>query len=217
MDTPKFSHLTSIDFKHIYEPAEDSFLLLDALEKDLENLKSEQPTFCVELGPGSGILIAAIAKYIPQTFCIGVDVSPYACRASQSTAKENGVGVDLVNMNLLHGIRANSIDLLIFNPPYVPSRLEESEDFETGVKESSQSIVQTWAGGINGREIIDKFLKDLQRVMAPKGTVYLLLLKENDPNQIVEQMQNSGFQAEIFMERRILGEYLFVVKIRKSI
>ena len=40
---PNFSHITKEDFEHIYEPAEDTFLLLDALEKDihiLQDLKS---------------------------------------------------------------------------------------------------------------------------------------------------------------------------------
>ena len=37
--TPNFSHITSEDLQHIYEPAEDTFLLLDALEKDLHSLK----------------------------------------------------------------------------------------------------------------------------------------------------------------------------------
>ena len=42
-NTPNFSHITQEDFEHIYEPAEDTFLLLDALEKDihiLQDLKS---------------------------------------------------------------------------------------------------------------------------------------------------------------------------------
>lgn len=37
--TPIYSHAGRGHFQDVYEPAEDSFLLIDALEKDAKSLK----------------------------------------------------------------------------------------------------------------------------------------------------------------------------------
>ncbi len=42
--------LGSKDFEQVYEPAEDSFLFMDALEKELPFLRSLDPTIVLELG-----------------------------------------------------------------------------------------------------------------------------------------------------------------------
>lgn len=48
---PDVSHLRSSAFKDsVYEPAEDTFLMADALEADGEFLCMLRPSVCVELG-----------------------------------------------------------------------------------------------------------------------------------------------------------------------
>jgi release factor glutamine methyltransferase len=50
MALPKLDHLTFEDFRHIYEPSDDTFLLVDALEADRRRISDARPAVCVEVG-----------------------------------------------------------------------------------------------------------------------------------------------------------------------
>lgn len=86
---------------------------------------------------------------------------------------------------------------------------------QENVESSSDNLIRTWAGGVNGREVIDLVVEEIDRVLAPNGTFYFLLLKENKPNEIIKDLKMRKFKAEIFMERRIIGEHLVILKIVK--
>ena len=57
--------------------------------------------------------------------------------------------VNTVVSDLGSNFRDNIVDILIFNPPYVPTPSEEI---------GGSGIEASWAGGIDGREVIDRFL-----------------------------------------------------------
>jgi release factor glutamine methyltransferase len=149
MDTPLLFHLPVKESAQIYEPAEDSFLLIDALEEDLMFLQSMKPSVCVEIGSGSGVVITAVANALgTNSRCIAVDINPVACTVTQGTAQLNGAEVEVVAMDLLSGFHwDNRIDVLIFNPPYVVTPSEEIWSKEHG------DISRAWAGGKRGREV----------------------------------------------------------------
>ena len=42
LPTPYFAHLSSDDWEHVYEPSEDTFLMMDALECDQEIIRGRR-------------------------------------------------------------------------------------------------------------------------------------------------------------------------------
>jgi release factor glutamine methyltransferase len=105
MDTPI---LTPMELNSsVYEPAEDSFLLLDALEKELDPFLSSSQKHehndiisVLEVGCGSGIISTAIANFIKNKYVdnsnilpvvFAIDINPEAALLTQKNANLNGL------------------------------------------------------------------------------------------------------------------------------
>ena len=57
--------------------------------------------------------------------------------------------LDTINTKFLNGFKCD-IDISVFNPPYVPTPSEEC---------NANDIRASWAGGVDGREVIDELLE----------------------------------------------------------
>lgn len=208
--TPQHSHVGRGAFTEVYDPAEDTFLLIDALEKEAEELRSGVD-ICLEIGCGSGVVSTFVASLIgPKAWYLCTDVNPTAALCTMETAQANTVHIDPIITDLVSGLLPRlqgQIDLLLFNPPYVVTPSEEV---------GSKGLEAAWAGGRNGREVIDRFLPVVPKLLSSKGLLYLLVLKENNPDNILEKMRSYGLQGCKVLSRQAGREHLTVLKFWKS-
>lgn len=216
METPYTTHITSDEFKYVYEPAEDSFLLLDALEADLPFLRASKPAVCVEIGSGSGVIITALAKALPGSACFATDINRRACLVTRKTAEFNKATINVLNMDLVSAFQPNSVDVLIFNPPYVVTPDEEITETTTDEHEFNEDIIKSWAGGSHGRLIMDRLFQRLHRILTENGVAYIHVIADNKPKEIIRDLGELGFKATSVAERRIRGEYLIILKVERQ-
>ncbi|OZJ06369.1 hypothetical protein BZG36_00757 [Bifiguratus adelaidae] len=178
-------------FMNVYEPAEDTFLFLDALEGEADAIRARHPSVCLEIGSGSGCISAFLAKLAGPALYICTDLNKKAAIATVKTSIANSVPLDVIRTSLVDGLvpRLNKrVDILTMNPPYAVTPSEEV---------GSQSIVASWAGGVDGRQVIDAVLPKVKHLLSPGGVFYLLVIEENKPKEIMEMMKTMGFESSV--------------------
>lgn len=175
--------------EHVYEPSEDSFLLADAA---LSNIKGSE--HILEAGCGSGI-ISAVIKANTNASVTGIDINPHAVKCT----KENGV--EAIRGDLLSCIKGR-FELIIFNPPYLPT--EEIERLKGWLNAALD-------GGSDGRQVIFRFLKDAGNCLAEGGKILMLVSSLTGVDEIKSRMMDLGYSVEEERHAKYMYEQLIVL------
>jgi len=210
ISTPDTSHLSEKEYQDVYEPAEDSFLLLDALEQDLDKL-TVIPKIVVEVGCGSGVISSALSTCYPEALVLSTDLNPAACKATQNTASRNkNKRLQVVQTDFLTGLSSRlsgSVDILVCNPPYVATDLDE-----LGTKDISAS----WAGGHLGLNLTRRIVESLSTLLSPDGVCYLVLEQCNKPEDFIQEIRTEyNLHCDKIMSRRAGREFLIIIKVKR--
>jgi release factor glutamine methyltransferase len=229
LPTPSTSHVC---FDRVYEPAEDSFLLLDTLSSSSEAAFLQErfsnaqsvPPLVLEVGVGSGVVLAFTAANSERIFgrqdvlTIGTDINSFACKAAAQTIRtaitEHGHGttisLDVVNGDLASCLRPRSVDVFIFNPPYVPADLPDFARHErynglpdgqkkTTFEQDSYLLELSYAGGEDGMVVTNRMLEQIPEILsADRGVAYVLLCAQNKPEAVKQRIRqwSPGWTAE---------------------
>ncbi|CRG97419.1 methyltransferase-like protein, putative [Plasmodium gallinaceum] len=200
---------------NVYLPSSDTFTFIEALENEVKHIPSDV-NIALEMGAGTGYLILSLYemllkrnKKLELLYCI--DINEAACNCIKNLSNINKVSnVEILNNNLFNNMRkCNQFDLVLFNPPYVPT--EEDEMNKT-------DIVASYSGGKLGREIILKFLLNVYDYVSNKGVIYLLLEKNNIPHEIMNNVDiKKRFNYIELKKKKTLNETIFIYKLSKKL
>ena len=167
----------------MYEPQEDSFLLL-------KHIKSYASGYVLEIGTGSGILAQEAVKY---SNVVAVDIDKKLIKKLQ---KENkNPGIKFIFSDLFSNVDGK-FNLIIFNPPYLPSGKIKDKDLD---------------GGTKGSEVIARFLYHAKRYLREKGKILLLCSSLNE--NIEELFMKYEYKFKKIDEQKMFFEKLFIYEL----
>jgi len=148
----------------------------------------------LEIGTGGGVNLQCLADKKQFDMIIGTDIANLA-----DARKELTRDVELVQTDRAHCFRRNTFDLIITNPPYVPTPdiCDISIDGCTG-----------------GMEVPLAFLTSALKVMKKQATVVMLLSSEDSLQELFRYCAENKLDCRKIRERRLFFEVLYLFEIK---
>ena len=181
----------------VYDPAEDTYLLLDAID-----IKKDDSV--LEIGTGCGIIALECARIGANVIC--TDINPFAVEL----VKKNY----LMNQKILTGnfevrigdlftpiVSGEKFDKIIFNPPYLPTRKEDL------IKGSGWFDIAT-NGGKDGLLITKRFLEEIHKYLNKNGRAYFVFSSLSDQKKLKTYLSNLNLNTKVLSTHHFNDESL---------
>ena len=194
MPLPKDSGESISMSDEVYQPSEDTLLLLRAVEGLGRRFKR-----AVEIGSGSGLVSARLGELSDEIH--SVDISLNAVKKTMDRLKRSGVWGRAHPLcgDLLTAYRSSKLfDLIVSNPPYLEPEIGD------------RAIEGGW-------KFIDRLVEDASKRIK-RGGVLVLVVSSLTSNleSIFEKLRREGFSIEVMDKVKLFFEELSAVKCVKK-
>jgi release factor glutamine methyltransferase len=172
-----------LPFPGVFKPHSDSLLLARRLSDEALTAGASVLDLCT----GSGVLAIAAARAGARKV-VAVDVSRRAVVAARLNARLNGVRLDAVRGDLFAPVRGERFDLIVSNPPYIPS---------AGDRLPAHGLSRAWEAGPHGRAFLDRICAEGPAHLVPGGTILLVHSSVCSEAATVRALSEQGLEVRV--------------------
>lgn len=157
----------------------------------------------IDLCTGSGCIACALATEHPNMEVLALDIAPEALALAQRNVEAQGVAdrvsvreSDLLSAVVVDSKNKSSFDVIVSNPPYIPSQVVDTLDAEVNDYEPRLAL----DGGADGLDLFRCFIGDAYDLLKPGGVLAVELFEES-----LDQARSIAFDNG-FSEARIVQD-----------
>lgn len=173
----------------VLDPRPETEWLVDAVLERLHGASLPAPRI-LDLGTGSGAIIVSLLAELPKAQGVAVDLSAEALDVAQRNAETHGV---LERLFLLAGDLfapvSGSFDLIISNPPYIPS--EDIALLDAEVRDFDPTLALD--GGVDGVAFYRRIISEASAYLTSGGFL-ALELGINQARAVSAMALEAGFE-----------------------
>lgn len=167
-------------------PRPDSEVAVNSLKNIFLNNK---PKSILDLGTGSGVLLLSLLKLFPKSSGVGIDLSFSALSVAKRNAKELNMQnrTNFICSNWAACLNQRTFDLVIANPPYIPSHEINKLSNEISFYEPRIAL----DGGKDGLNKFQPLLKSIKNIVKPDSIV-CIEIGQHQERKVASFMRSIG-------------------------
>jgi release factor glutamine methyltransferase len=199
-NTPNIFHYHDIVIEthpEVYDPAEDTYLLLETLHIDSDDT-------ILELGTGCGIIALNCACQGSRTIC--TDINPFAVQLTRRNIERNQIllrnSIEIRQGTLFSVLHEKELfNIIIFNPPYLPTKKQETIGGWFDIATD---------GGQDGLRVTKRFIQGLKKHLLNNGRAYFIFSSLSNRLTLEHYLKNEKLSFCIVARRKFDSEQLDV-------